>query len=68
MVKGHTVALSLVFIIFSTNACGPDTKPKRTPGATNLENESIRSTRPSVSIEKKVGMMGESAPLGRICK
>ena len=61
-----TVALSRVFIIFSTSCLGPTIQPSRDPGATHLENESIRKTRPSVSMLKKVGTMGDAAPLGRI--
>lgn len=63
-----TVALSLVFIIFSTMGAGPVIHPSRAPGATIFEKESTRMTRPSMSSERKVGTMGLSAPFGRICK
>ena len=41
-------------------------KPQRLPGATILEKESTRKTRPSTSMERNVGGMGLSAPFGLI--
>jgi len=61
-----TVALSRVFMIFSTSGAGPVTKPSLAPGATIFEKLSTRMTRPSMSIDKNVGTIGLSAPLGRI--
>ena len=55
-------------MIFSTIGAGPVIHPSLAPGATIFENESTRMTRPSISSERKVGTMGLSAPLGRICK
>jgi hypothetical protein len=49
-----------------TISFGPVSHPQREPGATIFENESRRSTRPSVSSERNDGVMGASAPWGRI--
>ena len=60
------MALSLVFMIFSTSGVGPVTKPNLAPGATIFEKLSTRITRPSGSMDMNVGTIGLSAPLGRI--
>jgi hypothetical protein len=66
MPDGHCVALSRLFMSFSTKNLWPVMNPTRLPGATILEKLSMRMTRPSVSIERKVGTIGLSAPSGRI--
>jgi hypothetical protein len=61
-----TVEPSRLFMIFPIKALGPVSHPHLLPGATILENESTRITRPSTSILRKEGAGGEAAPSGRI--
>lgn len=57
---------SLRVMMLSTIGFGPVSQPHRDPGATILENESSRITRPSTSMERNDEMIGDAAPLGRI--
>jgi hypothetical protein len=53
-------------MIFPINGLGPVSHPHLLPGATILENESTRITRPSTSMLRKEGTGGEAAPSRRI--
>jgi len=63
-----TVALSRVFMIFSSIVSWAVMNPSRLPGAMILEKLSTRMTRPSGSRERKDGTIGLSAPFSRICR
>jgi len=43
--------------ILLINGLGPDTQPNLIPAEITFENESKRNTLPSISIEKKLGIL-----------